>query len=107
MTTKQASDETVNGKHEMKDSMDQEYDPKKLYRWDGREFIAIETNDVPKLPVTMEALEAVKDVRSAVSRIMATRPDLAIVASAMLLAAAKQGEIAQFVKEYGARIYSM
>ena len=107
MTMKQSPNEIVNGNLEMKDFMDKEYDPKKLYRWDGREFIAIETTDVPKLPVTMEALEAVKDVRSAVSKIMATRPDLAIVASAMLLAAAKQGEIAQFVKEYGARIYTM
>lgn len=83
------------------------FDTNQLYRWSGTEFFPIEYNDVPKLPVTTEAIDAVKNVRKAVQKIMPTRPDLAIVASAMLLAAASQQDIAELVKKYGARVYAM
>jgi hypothetical protein len=76
-----------------------------LYQWNGVEFVEIEPSDTAKLPVTEDALEAVKAIRKEAAARIGMRPDLGIVASAMLLAASKVSDMPQQVKEYGAQIY--
>ena len=82
-------------------------EPKKgqLYQWNGHEFIEIEPSDMAKVPVTADAMEVLKAVRKEAAARIGMRPDLGIVASAMLLAASKVSDMPQQVKEYGARIY--
>ena len=79
----------------------------KLYRWNGSVFeeVLFEENG-QKLPVTEEAYELVKSVRKAVQASLGMRPELSIVASAMLLHAGKSPEVVEAVKQYGLRLYS-
>lgn len=77
----------------------------KLYRFDGQTFVELEPSLEPKLPVTEEALQAVRTVRKTAQRAIGLRPELSLCASAMLLAAAELPDIADRVKALGRRIY--
>lgn len=77
-----------------------------MYKWDGVKLIKLDVNqDVIKVPITAEADQALKDIRKAVALEMATRPDLSIVASAVLIHAVKLDGIVSIVKNYGAKLY--
>jgi hypothetical protein len=79
----------------------------KLYRWNGVDFEEVVFDDAGhKVPVTDEAIEVVKSVRKAVQASLGMRPELSLVASAMLLQAGKDLEIVSIVKQYGSQIYS-
>lgn len=79
----------------------------KLYRWNGVEYeeVQFEENG-QKLPVSDEAHELVKSVRKAVQASLGMRPELSIVASAMLIHAGQGPEVVDAVKQYGLRLYS-
>lgn len=81
------------------------YQQGKLYQWDGTAFVPIEINNVPKLPVTQEAMDVVKRVRNEAGRLLTSRPELQIVASALLMLASEQPNLAAAVKAYGAKVY--
>lgn len=81
------------------------YEKGKMYQFNGVEFVEIEPNDGKKLPVTDEAFEAVKAVRSAVQKSLGMRPELSVVASALLLKASQdEGSVASVI-EYGKMLY--
>lgn len=84
---------------------DEEYQQGKLYQWDGVAFVPVEINNVPKLPVTQEAMDVVKRVRNEAGRLLTSRPELQIVASALLMLASEQPNLAAAVKAYGAKVY--
>lgn len=83
----------------------QQYEPG-LYQYDGTEFRKLEPSGEIKLPVSEEAMEAVKRVRKAAQELIGMRPELSVTASAMLLTAAKLPAIADAVREYGLVVYS-
>lgn len=87
-------------------SDEKQYQKGKLYQWTGAEFVELEPSGEVKLPVSTEALEAVKQVRKAAQNLIKLRPELSLTASAMLLAAAELGDIAKHVQRYGQQVYS-
>ena len=76
-----------------------------LYQFDGTAFVELEPSEERKLPVTEEAVNAVKAVRKAAHKAIGLRPELSLCASAMLLAAAELPDMAQRVKALGQRVY--
>lgn len=77
-----------------------------MYKWDGVKFIKLDINqDVIKVPITLEADQALKDIRKKVAAEMATRPDLSIVASAVIINAVNLEGLVGIVKSYGAKLY--
>ena len=82
------------------------YEKGKLYQYDGSEFVELEPSTEAKVPVTEEAMNALKTVRKAAHAVIGMRPELSLVASAMLLEAAKLEDIATLVKQHGQRIYN-
>ena len=77
-----------------------------LYEWNGHELVPIQKSEQVKVPVTMEAMEAVRKTRA-----RATgddfRPCLMVTASQMLLAAATQiDDLPDQVADYGIKVYS-
>lgn len=86
--------------------MEKQYQAGKLYQYDGSKFVELEPSGETKLPVSVEAMEAVKQVRKAAQKLIGMRPELSLTASAMLLAAAELSNIAESVQKYGQRIYS-
>jgi hypothetical protein len=86
--------------------MSDSYEKGKLYQFNGVEFVEVEPSDGKKLPVTNDAFEAVKAVRSAVQKSLGIRPELSVVASALLLKAARDNEGSiENVIEYGKAVY--
>lgn len=83
-----------------------EYSKGKLYQYDGSEFVELEPSNEAKVPVSEEAMNALKTVRKAAHAVIGMRPELSLVASAMLLEAAKLEDIAMLVKQHGQRIYN-
>lgn len=83
-----------------------EYEKGKLYQWDGAKFVELEPSNEVRLPITEEAMEAVKRVRKSTQTLIKLRPELSLTASAMLLAAADMQGIEKCVQQYGYRIYS-
>lgn len=78
----------------------------KMYKWDGSNLIEVEIDrTVIKVPITAEADAALKEIRKTVAKQMQTRPDLSIVASAVIIAAAGKPEVVDTVKQYGAKLY--
>ena len=78
----------------------------KLYSWNGAEFVELEPSGEIKIPVTTEAMNAVKAVRKSAAELIGMRPELSLTASAMLIEAVKLPHIAEEVKKYGQRIYT-
>lgn len=78
----------------------------KLYQFNGVELVEIEPNDGKKLPVTDEAFEFVKTVRSESQKLLGFRPDLLLVASALLLRTTNIEGNAEAVKEYAINAYT-
>lgn len=85
---------------------ERQYHKGKLYQFNGTEFVELEPSGETKLPVSDEAMEAVKQVRKAAQNLIKLRPELSLTASAMLLEAAKLENIAEVVQAYGQHIYS-
>lgn len=82
------------------------YEKGKLYSYDGNEFTELQKlDDLIKVPVTLEANEAVKTVRNRVAKVIGARPEMSIVASAMLIEAAKMDNLEIAVRKYGAKLY--
>ena len=91
-----------------KAEMQEGYQKGKLYTFNGTAFEEIQkTDDVVKMPVTLEASDAVKEVRNRVGKVMGARPELSIVASAMLIEAAKMENLENAVRKYGAKLYQV
>lgn len=86
---------------------EKQYQKGKLYQFNGSEFVELEPSGETKLPVSDEAMEAVKQVRKAAQNLIRLRPELSLTASAMLLEAARLKNIAEVVQVYGQRVYSM
>ena len=82
------------------------YEKGKLYQYDGSEFVELEPSGESKVPVTEEAMNALKTVRKAAHAVIGMRPELSLVASAMIIEAAKLDDIATLVKQQGQRIYN-
>ncbi len=78
----------------------------RLYQWNGQEFVELEPSGEIKIPVTEEAMDAVKAVRKAAQAVIGMRPELSMAASAMLLEASRMPGMADAVKLYGQRVYS-
>ena len=79
----------------------------KMYKWDGSNLLEVEIDrTVIKVPITAEADAALKEIRKTVAKQMPTRPDLSIVASAVIIAAVGKSETVDTVKQYGAKLYS-
>lgn len=86
--------------------METQYQKGRLYQFDGEHFVELEPSGEQKLPVTEEAMQAVKAVRKAAQTVIGMRPELSLVASAMLLEASRIPGMADAVKLYGQRVYS-
>ena len=86
--------------------MEKQYEKGKLYQYNGSEFVELEPSETVKVPVTDEAMEAIKATRKAAQVVIGMRPELSLVTSAMLLEAAQMPAIAESVKAYGQRVYS-
>ena len=86
--------------------MAQEGEQGKLYSWNGAEFVELEPSGEIKVPITVDAMNAVKAVRKAAARLIDMRPELSLVASAMLLEASKLPGVAEAVMQYGRQIYA-
>jgi len=82
------------------------YEQGRLYQFNGTEFVELEPSTEAKVPVSNEAMEAVKQVRKAAQHLIKLRPELSLTASAMLLAAAELPNIAELIQRYGQRVYS-
>ena len=82
------------------------YEKGKLYTFNGEAFEELQPSEMVKVPVTAEALEAVKMIRTKAAKLIGMRPELLVVASAMLLAAVHQPGIEDQVKAYGLKMYS-
>ena len=82
------------------------YEKGKLYQYDGSEFVELEPSNQTKVPVTEEAMNALKTVRKAAHAVIGMRPELSLVASAMIIEAAKLDDIATLVKLYGQSVYN-
>ena len=85
---------------------DEKYEKGKLYQYNGTDFVELQPSNDIKLPISEEAMEAVKAVRKAAQSLIKMRPELSLTASAMLLAAAKLSDIAEIVQRYGQSVYS-
>lgn len=83
-----------------------QYQQGKLYQWNGTEFVELEPSTETKIPVSVEAMEAVKKVRKEAQILIGLRPELSLTASAMLLAAAQMADAAEHVQRYGQQVYS-
>ena len=77
----------------------------RLYQFNGKELVPVEPSDVMKVPVTTEAMDALKGVRKRVADITKGRPELMIVASAMLIAAGNVPGMEVLAKDYGRDFY--
>ncbi|MRT30027.1 hypothetical protein [Herbaspirillum sp. CAH-3] len=82
------------------------YTQGKLYQFDGRDFVELEPAVDVKVPVSAEALEAVKSIRKAVQSQMGLRPELSVVVSAMLLSSTSLPNLVEAVQQYGLALYS-
>lgn len=77
-----------------------------MYKFDGEKLVKLDINrDVIKVPITLEADGALKELRKRVAAEMQTRPDLSIVASAVLIHAVSLEGMVDVVKSYGAKLY--
>jgi hypothetical protein len=86
--------------------LDDEYETGAMYKFDGLGFVKLEIDrTVIKVPITAEADAALKEIRKTVAKQMQTRPDLSIVASAVIIAAAGDPDVVNIVKQYGAKLY--
>lgn len=81
------------------------YQKNKLYQFDGSKFVELEPSSEIKIPVSEEAMEAVKQIRKASQTLIGMRPELSLTASAMLLAASKMPNITELVQQYGRHVY--
>jgi hypothetical protein len=79
-----------------------QYEKGKFYQYTGSEFVEPGT----KISVTNEAMAAVTATRKAAQAHIGMRPELSLVASAMILEAAKLSTIAESVAAYGRRLYN-
>ncbi len=86
--------------------MEAQYQKRRLYQYNGEHFVVLEPSGEQKLPVTEKAMQAVKAVRKAAQTVIGMRPELSLVASAMLLEASRIPGMAEAVKLYGQRVYS-
>lgn len=86
--------------------MEKQYEKGKLYQYNGHEFVELEPSGEAKIPVTEEAMEAIKATRKAAQGVIGMRPELSLVGSAMILEAAKTPTIAESVAAYGRRVYN-
>lgn len=86
--------------------MEKQYEKGKLYQYTGSEFVELEPSGEVKIPVTDEAMDAVKATRKAAQAVIGMRPELSLVASAMILEAVKMPAIAESVAAYGQRVYN-
>lgn len=84
----------------------QHYEKGKLYQYNGFEFVELEPSGEAKIPVTEEAMEAIKATRKVAQGVIGMRPELSLVGSAMILEAAKMPTIAESVAAYGRRVYN-
>lgn len=83
----------------------------KIYLFDGQEYIELEKNEmVKKIPITEEALEQVKSMRSDIAKRIGRRPELDVISSAMIDFAAKSetstAEIEEYIKNFYISFYS-
>lgn len=85
---------------------DESYEKEAIYKFDGTGFVKLDINkSVIKVVITAEADEALKKIRGEVSAKMATRPDLSIIASALLINALTLEGLVDIVKAYGVKLY--
>jgi hypothetical protein len=80
----------------------------KLFRWNGKgyEEIVFEDNQDRRVPMVEEAFQAAIEIRKQVQARLRMRPDLSIVASALVLAAAKHPDVVDEVARYGLEMYA-
>lgn len=90
----------------MENEIIDELEPGAMYRFDGSNLVKIESDpSVIKVQITAEADAALKEIRKRVAKEMATRPDLSIVASAVIINAVGLDNLVEIVKQYGAKLY--
>lgn len=87
--------------------MQSQYEKGRLYQFNGTEFVELEPSGQNKVPVTDEAMEAIKQVRKAAQAVIGMRPELSLVASALILEASHLPNIAESVRAFGQRVYGM
>jgi hypothetical protein len=80
----------------------------KLFRWNGKAYeeIVFEENQDRRVPMIEEAFQAAIEIRKQVQARVRMRPDLSIVASALVLAAARNPDIIEEVARYGLEVYA-
>ena len=80
----------------------------KLFRWNGKAYeeVVFEENQDRRVPMVEEAFQAAIEIRKQVQAKLRMRPDLSIVASALVLAASKHADAVDEVARYGLEMYS-
>lgn len=76
-----------------------------IYTWEDYTFQAVPRSDLSKVVIGDDAMEVIRRVRGEATRVLRVRPDLTVVASAMLLAAAQIADLAERIRQYGAQMY--
>lgn len=77
----------------------------RLYQWVGDHWELVPPSEFSKVVISDAAMDAVKRVRGEVTRLLGERPDLSMVASAMLLAAVELSDVTERVRKHGARVF--
>jgi hypothetical protein len=80
----------------------------KLFRWNGKAYeeVVFEENNDRRVPMVEEAFQAAVEIRKQVQARVRMRPDISIVASALVLAAAKMPDVVDEVARYGLEAYA-
>lgn len=76
-----------------------------IYAWEHDHFEVIPRSDLSKVVIGEDAMEVVRRVRGEATRALRTRPDLTVVASAMLLAAVDIPDLYERIRQYGFHMY--
>ena len=102
----QNADRNKGSKAESEDAAE-EFVPLKgrLYQWVGDHWELVPPSEFSKVVISDAAMDAVKRVRGDVTRLLGERPDLSMVASAMLLAALDLSDVTERVRQHGARVF--
>ncbi len=78
-----------------------------IYAVKNGELTKLESDDMPKIKLTADALDAIKSFQNGLRQSMGGyRPDLVLIASSLLTWACTQEQAPSVVKDYGKQIFA-
>lgn len=77
----------------------------KLYKFDGNQLVELEPSAERKIPITEDAHQNLSKIRNSISKVLGFRPELSLIASAMIVHLSNDEKIHEIIKEYAVSIY--